>query len=75
MRETRRLLTASPDTEPLWIRLYVQPYADRWAAMLVGDEVPPPEPGTVTDLTFFGATPDEAERKAKAHLGMAEPGN
>jgi len=71
----RRLLTVGPDHEPLWVRLYVQPYADHWAAMLVGDEVLPPAPGTVTGLTFFGATPDEAEREAKAYLGRAEPGN
>jgi hypothetical protein len=72
---SHRLLTVSPDNEPLWVRLYVQPYADQWAAMLVGDEVPPPEPETVTGLGFFGATPEEAKRAAKAYLGLAEPGN
>ncbi len=71
----RRLLTVGPDNEPLWVRLYVQPYAAHWAAMIVGDEVPPPDPGTVTGLTFFGATPEEAEREAKAYLGLAEPVN
>jgi len=75
MRETRRLLTVSPDTEPLWVRLYVQPYADQWVAMLVGDEFPAPDPDTVTGLTFLGATPEEAEREAKGYLGLAEPGN
>jgi hypothetical protein len=65
----RRHLTISPDTEPLWVRLYVRPNADHSAAMLVGDDVPPPEPGTATGLTFFGATPEEAEREAKAYLG------
>lgn len=71
----RRLLTVGPDNEPLWVRLYVQPYADQWVAMLVGDDAPPPESGTVTGLTFFGATPEEAEREAKAYLGLAEPTN
>jgi hypothetical protein len=71
----RRLLTVSPDNEPLWVRLYVQPYADQWVAMLVGDEVPPPAPGTVTGLTSFGTTPEEAEREAKAYLGLTEPVN
>ncbi len=71
----RRLLTISPDNEPLWVHLYVQPYADQWAAMLAGDEVPPPDPDTVTGLTFFGATPEEAAWEAKAYLGLAEPGN
>ena len=70
-----RLLTLGPDNEPLWVRLYVQPYANHCAAMLVGDDVPPPEPDTVTGLTFFGATPEEAEREAKAYLGRAAPGN
>jgi hypothetical protein len=71
----RRLLTLGPDNEPLWLRLYVQPYADRWAARLVGDEVPPPDPGTVTGLTFLGSTPEGAEREAKEYLGLAEPTN
>jgi len=71
----RRLFTVSPDNEPLWVRLYGQPYADHWAAMLVGDDVSLPDPGTVTGLTFFGATPEDAEREAKAYLGMAESVN
>jgi hypothetical protein len=64
----RRLLTLGLDNEPLWLRLYVQPYGERWGAMLVGDDVPPPEPGTVTGWTCFGATPDEVERGAKETL-------
>lgn len=43
--------------------------------MFVGDEVSPPEPDTVTSLTCFEATPQEAEREATAYLGRAEPGN
>jgi hypothetical protein len=43
--------------------------------MLVGDEVPPPAPGSVTELTFFRASPEEAEQAAKAYWGVAEPGN
>ncbi len=61
MPESTRLLILRSNHEPLWVRLYVQPYADQWAAMLVGDEVPLPEPGTVTRLTFFGATPEAGE--------------
>ena len=38
----RRLRTVGPDKEPLLLRLYVQPHAVRWAAMLVGDDVPRP---------------------------------
>ena len=36
---------------------------------------PPPEPGMVKELAFFGATPEEAEKAAKAYLGCAEPEN
>ena len=43
--------------------------------MLAGDEVPPPGSGTVTGLTFFGPSPDAAEREAKTYLGLAEPAN
>jgi hypothetical protein len=64
-----RLCTLGPDHEPLWRRLYVQPYTNHRAAMLVGDAVPPPDPGTVTGLTFFGAIRDEVEGGAKATLG------
>jgi hypothetical protein len=43
--------------------------------MIVGDDVAPPNPGTVTGLTFFGMTPEDAEREAKAYLGLSEPAN
>ena len=72
---TRRLLTVGSDNEPLWLRLYVEPYADHWAAMIMGDDLLPPDPATVTGQTFFGATPEEAAREAKAYLGLAEPGS
>lgn len=52
--ECARLLTLSPDNEPLWVRLYVHRIDDVWAAMLVADDVPPPEPGTLMGLGFFG---------------------
>lgn len=68
-------LTLGTNNDPPWIRLYAQPYAGRRAAMLADDEVPPLDPDTVTGLAFFGATPEEAEREAKAYLGMAEPAN
>jgi hypothetical protein len=57
------------------VRLYVHQVVDYWAAMLLGDEVAPPEPDTVTGLAFFGPTPEEAERAAKEYLGRAKPGN
>ncbi len=43
--------------------------------MIVGDDFPPPDPGTLAGLTFLGATPEDAEREAKAYLGLSEPAN
>jgi hypothetical protein len=68
MPKRSRLLTLDLDSEPLWVRLYVQPHGDHWATMIVGDDVLPPEPGTLTGLTFFGAIHDEVERGGKATL-------
>jgi hypothetical protein len=39
------MLTLGPDDETIWVCLYVQPVGDRWAAMLVADDVTPPESG------------------------------
>ncbi len=72
---SRCLLTLSPDYEPLWVRLYVHQIGEKWAAMLLADEEPPPDPGTVKGLAFFGATPEDAERAAKAYLGYEGPVN
>ncbi len=68
-----RLLTLGPDSEPLWVRLYVHEIEDALAAMIVADDVPAPEPGTLKGLGFFGATPEEAERQAVAYLGITYP--
>jgi hypothetical protein len=38
----RRLLTLSLEHELLWVRLYIHPIGDRWAAMIVRDDVPLP---------------------------------
>ncbi len=72
-----RLLTLGPDDEPIWVWvwLYVQRVENRWAATLVADGVTPPESGELKSLTFFGKTPEEAERVAKAYLGQGEAGN
>ncbi len=71
----RRLLTLGPDNEPLWLRLYVHRIDEVWAAMVVADDERPPDPGSLEGLAFFGATPEEAERGAKAYLGASEPEN
>lgn len=38
-------------------------------------DVPPPEPGTLMGLGFFGATAEEAEHAAKVYLGLSDPVN
>ncbi len=72
---TFRLFTVGPENEPLWLRLYVQQIEDRWAAMLVADGEPAPAPGTLKGIALFGATPEEAEREAKAYLRQGEAAN
>ncbi len=72
---SRRLLTLGPDNEPLWVRLYIHQFGEAWAAMIVGDDAPVPGPGGLKGMAFFAATPEEAERAAKAYLGCSEPGN
>ncbi len=66
---TRRLLVFGPEGEPLWVRLYVQPIGEQWAALIVADDAPPPEPGHFKGLGFFADTAEEAERLALAYLG------
>ncbi len=70
---SHRLLTLSPDHEPLWVRLYLHQIGEKWAAMLLADEEPPPKPGEVKGLAFFRATAEEAEQAVKVYLGRAEP--
>jgi hypothetical protein len=73
MRKSRRILTVSPNNEPLWVRLHVQPIGERWVAMVLGDTSPPPGPDEVRGQAFFGDTAEGAEELAKAFLGMSEP--
>jgi hypothetical protein len=41
--------------------------------MLVADEELQPEPGTLNGISFFEATPKEAERAATVSLWCSEP--
>ncbi len=43
--------------------------------MVVDDDASPPEPGSLTGVTFFGDTPEEAERLAVPYLGEGEAQN
>lgn len=70
-----RLLTLTPDTEPLWLRLDVHEIKGVWTAMIVGDTELPPEQGQLKGLAFFGESPEEAEQKALAYPGCSEPAN
>ena len=70
---SRRLLTLSPTHEPLWVRLYVEEIGERCAAMLLPNEEPPPEPGRLKGLAFFGDTAEEAEQVARGYLECSEP--
>ncbi len=58
---SRRLHSPGPDDDPIWVRLYIQQIRDRWAAMLVGDGVLPPEPGALRGMACCGATGGEDE--------------
>ncbi len=66
---TRRLLTLNLDNEPAWIRLYVYPVGEHWAAAILGDIAPLPETDSLRGLSFFGETPEEVERLPIAYLG------
>ena len=64
-----RLLSIGPDNEPLWVRLYVHPVGDVWAAMFVADAVESPKPGELKGTGFFGDTPAEAKELLLHYLG------
>lgn len=75
IEDSRRLFTVGPDDEPLWMRLYIRQFEERWIAMLGTDEAPPPGPGALIGLAFFGDTAEEAETLAKEYLAGCEPVN
>ena len=64
-----RLLTLGPSDEPQWVRLVVHPIGDIWTAMLMGAQEPPPEPGSLMGVYFFGKTSKEAGGEALNYLG------
>jgi hypothetical protein len=65
----RRILALGPDNEPMWVRLYVHPVGDHWAAMIVADDATPPLPGELKGISCFGGTPAEAKELALRYLG------
>ena len=53
----------------MWVRLYVYPVAERWAAAILADSDPLPEPDSLRGMAFFGESPEEAERLDLDYLG------
>jgi hypothetical protein len=70
-----RLLTLGPDNEPLWVQLYVYPVGDQGHSVIVADGVAQPGPDEVKSIGFYAGTAEEAERLAKAYLGLSESPN
>jgi len=70
-----RGLTGGPDNALLRVPFYICPIHDRWSVPLVADGVAPPGPDEVKGVGVFGETADEADRLAKACLGLSEPVN
>jgi hypothetical protein len=75
MGTVRRFLNCGPANEPIWVRLYVHPNGDDWAAMIVADDMAPPLPGELKGLSVFGDTPAEATELALRYLGRCTEQN
>ena len=52
-----RLVTLGFDNRPQWVRFYVYPVGDRWTAMIISDDVVPPNPGTLMGRRSVGGPP------------------
>lgn len=65
----RRFPTLNGDNEPMWVRLYVLPIGERWAATNLADTAEPAAPGELKGLSFFGDSPAEVERLALDYFG------
>jgi hypothetical protein len=62
-------LPLDPDNEPMWVRLYVLPIGDRWAATILADTADPLASVELRGMSFFGDTPADVERLALDYLG------
>ena len=71
----RRILTLRPDDDPIWVCLYGQPVGDRWAAMLMADDVTPPESGEMTTVYARMARVSIPVISATQSGGMPAPGS
>ena len=64
-----RLLTLGPSEEALWVKVYVHPIGERWVAMILRDDAPPPGCEELRGTAFFGDTPAAAKELALRYLG------
>lgn len=72
---TRRLLVPGPSDEPQWVKLYIRPIGEKWAAMILADDAPPPGVDELKGMALFGETPVEVERQALEYLEMGASTN
>ena len=70
-----RLLTLGPSEEALWVKVYVHPIGERWVAMILRDDAPPPGGEELRGIALFGDTPTQAEQEALEYLGMCAERN
>ena len=70
-----RLPTLGPSDELLWVKVYVRQIGERWVAMILRDDDPPPGSEDLRGIAFFGDTPEEAEQEALEYLGICAERN
>jgi hypothetical protein len=63
-------LLRGPRGEPRRMRLYVQGAEDFWAAMMVGEDEPPPSPGSLRGVCFFGIIPEQCLRDVASGVSL-----
>ena len=68
-----RLLKVGPDNELLWVRLYVHPYGERWAAMLVSDNVRPPRSPHANGVDLLWRDPRRGRTGREGHTRAVQP--
>jgi hypothetical protein len=71
----RRLLTRGPSDDPLWVRLHIFKIGERWAAMILADDVQPSGAEELKEIALFGETAEEAEREALDYIGLCAERN
>jgi hypothetical protein len=69
------LFLRDPYGEPRRMHLYAQGIEDFWTAMMVDEHEPPPPPGSLQGVCFFGKMPEEAKAPALSFCGRVEEGN